>query len=119
MDNENSVQNSGGGMMDRTVRVNGDMLKQKESLLSTTLDEVKALTTYMTERAGMMSGRVWTGAAQSAYMSKFTSLQADIDKYHAILQKHAVNLGVIAEQYNRTEANNVEQASDGLLTSIF
>lgn len=105
----------GSGLISRTIRVTPETLKQKAGELDTNAADVKSLTTQMTQKAMAMTGRIWTGEAQAAFMTRFKVLQDTIDQYTPILQKHASNLRTIADQYAavETEARELSGALPG------
>lgn len=120
MGNGNAQQNpdAGSGLTGRTVRVTGESLGEKAVMLTNLVNEIKQLTNQMTEQAALLTGRVWSGEAQAAYIKKFNMLQGEIDKYSATLLHHAENLGTISRKYVETE-EQAETAAGSLMTSIF
>lgn len=108
----------GSGLISRTIRVTPETLSRKAGDLDANAADVKRLTTQMTEKALMLTGRIWTGEAQTTYMTRFRTLQNTIDQYTPILQKHASNLRTIANQYETTETE-ARDLSNALPGSIF
>lgn len=60
---------------------------------------------------------VWQGSAASAYTSKFSSLQDDIEKLNRIIQEHVSDLTEMARTYEEAE-NISEEESSKLLSEV-
>lgn len=108
----------GSGLISRTIRVTPETLRQKAGELDTNATDVRNLTAQMTERAMELTGRIWSGEAQSSYVTRFRTLQDTIEQYTPLLQKHASNLRIIAGQYEATETEAGE-ISNSLPGNIF
>ena len=108
----------GSGLISRTIRVTPETLTRKAVDLDTNASDVMLLTTHMTEKALELTGRIWSGEAQSAFVTRFKTLQDTINQYTPLLQKHASNLRIIAGQYEATETEAGE-ISNSLPGNIF
>ena len=108
----------GSGLTSRTIRVTPETLTRKAGDLDTNASDVMLLTTQMTERALELTGRIWSGEAQTAFVTRFRTLQDTINKYTPLLQKHASNLRTIAGQYAAVETE-AKDLSSGLPGNIF
>ncbi len=108
----------GSGLISRTIRVTPETLTRKAVDLDTNASDVMLLTTHMTEKALELTGRIWSGEAQSAFVTRFKTLQDTINQYTPLLQKHASNLKIIAGQYAAVETE-AKDLSSGLPGNIF
>lgn len=90
-----------------TIRVTPKELQDKAQLMENTGKEVKTLTDNMTTKVLELTGRIWSGEAQQAYITRFKSLQEDITKLNALIEAESKHLYAIAAEYASTEQTNV------------
>ena len=105
----------GSGLTGTTIRVTPETLTQKAGELHTNAAEIRLLAANMTQKALELTGRIWTGEARSAYMTRIRTLQDNIDEYTPLVQKHAANLRAMADRYkaSETEAGELSGALPG------
>ena len=116
---KNTAGSAGGGSASSsTVRVTPDSLKKDSLSLYTSASEVKKTTESITAMVMKMSGQIWSGSAQSAYMAKFKALQDQITPALEAIIKHSENLDKIAGEYSLTEST-AHKKSGELPTDIF
>lgn len=101
----------GSGLNNQTIRVTPETLRQKAGELDTNASEARTLTAQMTELALQLTGRIWSGDAQTAYVSRFRTLQDTIDQYTPLLLRHAANLRTISDHYEATETEATNMSS--------
>lgn len=99
--------------MDGIIRVTPAELKSASGNLKGIGDEIKNLTSTMTQTVSSISGQVWSGEAANAYKNKFSGLQNDINKMMNMINEHVQDLNDMATQYETAENANV-QASNSL-----
>lgn len=93
--------------MEGILKVTPEKLIQSSGEFATLGGQIKNLTAEMMSKVqGMKS--VWQGEASEAYMTKFTSLQSDMDKLYRMVQEHADDLQQMASGYQTAEAGNAE-----------
>lgn len=99
--------------MDGMIKVSTDKLRGTSSEFSSIGSTVSNLTSQMTSLVTGISGAVWTGEAATAYVSKFKSLDNDIQKINRKIQEHVNDLNEMARVFDEAENTNV-QTSSGL-----
>ncbi len=72
--------------------------------------QMHSLTDEMMSLINSLNG-IWVGDAQSAYITKFSSLQTDMDKLYRMVLEHSKDLSEMASSYAMTENTNVETGS--------
>lgn len=97
--------------MANIIHVTPAKLTSTAGTFETTGNEVRNLTTQMTNTVQQFSGRVWSGEAASSYVSKFNNLQGDINKLVQMITNHSQQLREIAREYETSETQNVSEAN--------
>ena len=97
--------------MDGTLLVTPAELKNTASTFQGKAAEVKTLHDEIISKVNALSGS-WTGEASEAYKSKFTSLQASMDKVNRMIMEHVNDLNTMAEQYETAENAAKSAASE-------
>lgn len=98
------------------MAMTGSLLVTPEQLISTSSDfsthmqQVRQITTSMTDTVKSLTGQ-WEGEASTAYQNKFNELQDDINKMAAMIQEHVTDLQEMARQYQDAEKASQELAS--------
>ena len=98
--------------MANVIRVTPEELKAAAGRLDSKGTEIKALTQNMTETVLKLSGRIWSGEAQTEYVNRFKGLEADILKLNELIRKHVEDLNMVANEYQTTETKNLEEAGN-------
>lgn len=96
--------------MDNVIRVNPEDLKAAAGRLADKSAAVKNLTQNMTQKVVELTGRIWSGEAQTQYVTKFKGLEDDILRLTKLIEDNVNHLNQIAAEYQSTEATNVSQA---------
>ena len=96
--------------MANEIHVTPAKLNATASAFDGTNNTIQSLTNRMTQIVTGMSGSIWSGEAATAYVSKFTGLQDDINKIHKMINEHVVDLQQMAQEYERAEQNSMSQA---------
>lgn len=100
----------------------GNLLVTPEKLISTSQEfancgsQVNTITQQMIQIVQSM-GTTWVGEANTAYTSKFNSLQDDMTKIYRMITEHVNDLQEMARNYQAAETANVETAG-GLAADI-
>ena len=87
--------------MANTIRVTPERLRTSANTFSQTANSIKSTTMRMTEIVNGLSGRIWSGEAATAYKSKFSGLQDDINRLVKLVNDHSTHLNAIADEYAR------------------
>ncbi len=95
--------------MEGTLRVTPEQLESAASEFSSKATTVGNLTTQMTELVTGLSS-AWEGEAATAYTTKFTQLEDDIQKMIRMVQEHSEDLTEMAQVYREAETANTEEA---------
>ena len=90
-----------------TIRVTPKELQDKAQLMENTGNEIKNLSQNMTAKVMELTGRIWSGEAQQAYITRFKSLQEDIERLNKLITDEAQHLYTIATEYSTTEETNI------------
>ena len=98
--------------MANVIRVTPEELKSTAAMLQSKSAEVKTLTQSMTSTVYQLTGRIWSGEAQTEYVNRFKGLEQDILKLNDLIQRHVNDLYVIANEYQNTELLNVQAAGN-------
>lgn len=93
--------------MDGLLRVTPEQLITTSNEFSSKAGTVGNLTTEMMNLVtGLSSG--WEGEGATAYITKFKSLEDDIQKMIRMIQEHSSDLNEMAEAYRTAESQVVE-----------
>jgi len=71
---------------------------------------MKGCTDRMVSLVNEISGEVWSGDAATAYKTKFTGLQDDMDTLYRMITEHVNDLQEMAAHYTEAETANQEVA---------
>jgi WXG100 family type VII secretion target len=93
--------------MAETIRVTPKELQDKAQMMENTGNEIKTLTENMTTKVLELTGRIWSGEAQQAYVTRFKSLEEDIARLNELCSNEAKHLYAIAQEYSKAEETNV------------
>ena len=104
--------------MTGTLKVEPAKLKSAASEFSSTSAQIKSATNSMVQTVGQLTGSIWSGDAQSAYNSKFTSLNDEMAKIDKMIQEHVTDLNDMAAAYERGESQ-AQQIASSLSSEIF
>lgn len=96
--------------MTGTIKVSPDKLLSTATEFSTQSSTISNLTREMMNAVTSMSS-VWEGDAASTYMTKFRSLESDIQALNRMIQEHINDLQQMANLYSTAEQQNVDDAS--------
>jgi WXG100 family type VII secretion target len=97
--------------MNGTLNVSTSKLKSTSSSFQSTGNQIKALTTQMTNLVNQLSGQVWSGDAATKYKNQFNGLQDDINRIIKMINEHVKDLNDMATAYEKAESENVTAAS--------
>lgn len=89
------------------IKVDIDTLKKTSNTFKTTGNDISRLTTNMTNEVKKLTGQIWSGDAQAAYVKKFNGLNDDIQKMNKIVTEHVTDLETIASTFKSSEDANV------------
>lgn len=95
--------------MDR-LKVTPQELKNEAENFKTKAQETKALTDGMMDIIDEISGTVWSGEAQNAYVTQFKKLDDECKKVYKMINKFYENLTTIAKNYDDAEDKNKGKA---------
>ena len=115
---ENTAGSTAGTVSASTVRVTPESLKKDSRTLYTCASEIKKTTESITAMVTKLTGQVWSGSAQSAFVAKFKALQDQITPVQDALIKHSENLDKIADMYDQTE-KAAQKRSEELPSDVF
>lgn len=94
-----------------TIEVTPEKLRQTSGEFASTRSSIQTKTNRMISIVHELSGNKWTGQAQQAYVSKFSSIEGDVQKLLKMIQDHCDNLQKIAAEYEKAEQSGIQQAS--------
>ena len=103
--------------MEGTLLVTPAELKNTASTFQGKAGEVKTLHDEMISKVNALSGS-WTGEASQAYKSKFSSLQASMDKVNRMIMEHVNDLNTMADEYEAAETAAMNAANDLPVSSL-
>ena len=89
------------------LRVTPEQVKEKSTEVDTKGQEITKLAASANEIVQTLSGRIWSGEAQQAYITRFKSLQEDIERLNKLITDEAQHLYTIAAEYSTTEETNI------------
>ena len=96
--------------MTGTINVSTEKLLSTSSEFSTQGNTISSLTSEMLNLVGSLSS-AWEGEAATAYMTKFRSLETDIQTLNRMIQEHVNDLQQMANIYNEAEQSNADTAA--------
>ena len=94
------------------LRVTPEQVKEKSTEFDTKGQEITKLAASANEIVQTLSGRIWSGDAQQAYVNRFKSLQGDIDRLNKLVADEAQHLYTIAAEYSKTEETNISASGN-------
>lgn len=102
--------------MEGILRVTPQELVNAANEFDGTGAQIQALTQEMMELVNGMKN-IWQGQAATAYSTKFTALQDDMDKMHRMIKEHVSDLTEMANVYTQAEQSN-EETSNALASDV-
>lgn len=93
------------------LRVSPEKLQSTASSFEGTGSTVQGLTQQMTTIVTGLTGQVWSGDAATAFVTKFTGLQDDMDRIYKMIKEHSDDLITMAQQYMSAESANADLAN--------
>lgn len=92
------------------LKVTPEQMISTSGEFSNTGSTIQNLTNEMVNKVTSLASS-WEGEAATAYTTKFTGLQDDIQLMIRMVQEHAKDLTEMATAYQRAEAANVDDFS--------
>ncbi len=92
------------------IRVTPERLIAASQEFSTQGSTIANLTSQMVNLATALSSS-WEGDASNTYITKFKSLENDIQVMNRMIQEHSNDLMQMAEMYSSAEEANIDDAS--------
>lgn len=102
--------------MEGILKVTPEKLIQSSGTFATTGTQVKNLTGEMMTLVDSLQW-IWQGEASGTFLTRFKTLQTDMDKLYRMIAEHSQDLTEMAGHYQRAESGNMEQGS-GLESNI-
>lgn len=96
--------------MEGILRVTPEELITTASEFGAKASAVNNLTSEMLSLANGLTG-VWEGEAANAYITKFRSLEDDMQRIYRMIQEHSRDLEEMGRVFKEAEAANIEQAN--------
>lgn len=93
------------------IKVDTSKLTSTANSFNATGNQIKNITTQMTNMINALSGTVWSGDAATAYKKKFSELQDDINRMIKMINEHVTDLNAMAREYESAEAANISTAN--------
>lgn len=99
------------------------IIKVTPQKLNTTAEEFKNQSTNISTLTNEMMNKItalsssWEGDASQAYITKFKSLEKDIQMLQRMIQEHVSDLQQMAAEYAAAEQSNTQEAN-ALLSGI-
>ena len=103
--------------MANKIRVTPEKLKATALSMGESAGKVESLTQSMTATVTTLSGEIWQGDAQAAYITKFNTLQQEVNGLVRMIRNHVDHLNAIAAEYASAEAANLN-ASNTLSSKV-
>lgn len=97
--------------MEGILKVSPEKLISTASEFSNCGNAIKNITTEMTSTVNGLSA-VFSGEDADAYKAKFNTLQGDIEKVYALVQKYSTNLTEMAQNYTGAVNKNTSKVGD-------
>lgn len=94
--------------MEGILKVTPEKLIASSDEFAEAASTMRSLTQEMIDLINGLQG-VWVGEAQSAYSTKFNSLQTDMDKLYRMVVEHSGDLSEMAASYIQAETSNLER----------
>ncbi len=94
--------------MTGTLRVTPEQLISTAGEFQSASNEVRALTSEMTNTVNGLSS-IWEGEAATAYTAKFNGLQDDIERLIAMINEHVTDLNEMARVYSEAERADLDE----------
>ena len=104
-------------MATNKIRVTPEKLKATALSMGDAAGKIETLTQSMTTTVTALSGQIWQGEAQAAYIAKFNTLQQEVSGLVQMVRNHVNHLNAIAAEYAKAEASNVT-ASNALSSKV-
>ena len=95
--------------MTGTIKVTPEKLLSTSQDFSTEGNTINSLTSEMINRACELSS-AWEGEAAQSYITKFKSLESDIQVINRMIQEHVNDLQEMANLYTTAEQSNMDDA---------
>ena len=95
-----------------TIRVTPKELQDKAQMMENAGNEIRTLSQNMTAKVTELTGRIWSGEAQQAYVTRFKTLQEDIERLNKLVSDEAQHLYTIAAEYSTTEETNISASGN-------
>ena len=95
--------------MEGTILVTPENLKSVANEFASIGSAIRNLTSSMSDTVTNTSS-IWSGEAAQAYISKFNSLQDDIERMHSMINEHVRDLNDMADRYLQAEAQAISDA---------
>ena len=102
--------------MEGILKVTPEKLIQASGTFATTGTQVKNLTGEMMTLVDSLQG-IWQGEASGTFLTRFKTLQTDMDKLYRMIAEHSQDLTEMAGHYQSAVSGNMEQGS-GLESNI-
>lgn len=96
--------------MNGTINVSTEKLLSASQEFSTQGNTISSLTSEMMNLITSLSS-AWEGDAATAYISKFKSLESDIQVMNRMIQEHVNDLQQMANVYSSAEQANADAAA--------
>lgn len=96
--------------MEGILKVTPEKLISASGEFANKATQISNLTTEMIDLASSLTS-VWEGEASSAYITKFHTLEDDMQKIFRMIQEHSTDLEEMARVFQAAETANIEQAN--------
>lgn len=96
--------------MTGTIKVSPQKLLSTSSEFGSRGNTISALTSQMINLVSSLSS-TWEGEAATAYITKFKSLESDIQFLNRMIQEHVSDLEQMANAYSSAEQSNADDAA--------
>lgn len=93
------------------IRVTPEELKSSAARVEEMAGQVKNETQQMIEIVTSLTGRIWSGEAETQYVSKFNGLNDDIARLIELVKKNSQHLYTISNEYQTAENTNKDTAA--------
>ncbi len=100
-----------------TLKVSTSVLRSTASEFKSIGQQIKSLTTEMTNEVNGLSGDVWQGDAATKYKQHFKKLDDDIARMIKMINEHVQDLNDMAAAYEKAEQAN-ESTANSLATDV-
>lgn len=97
--------------MQGTLKVSTGELTKTASAFQNSGNNIKTMTNQMTELVKGLTGNVWSGDAEQAYIKKFDGLQDDMNRMAKMIEEHVKDLQEMAKAYESAEEANIAAAN--------